>query len=208
MIEKKIFITTKVYHNHFKYEEILKSAKASLERLKTDYIDLYLLHSFDQNMNLKETMEAMNKLVEIGLVKNIGVCNFKSEQLKEAQKFSKAKIVVNQMKFNLWANNPPDLDTFKYCQDNDIMIIAYKIFGRKKIKDEAIPLLNKIGQKNMITQSQVMISWVLSKKNFVAIFTSMNKNHLKENMDALKIKLSEKDIKLLDENLLLKRFNK
>ena len=51
-----------------------------------------------------------------------------------------------------------------------------------------------------------MVAWVLSKKNFVAIFTSMDKNHLRENMDALKLKLDETDIKLLDEELLMKRF--
>ena len=205
---RKLFITTKVYHNHFKYEEVLKSAKGSLERLKTKYIDLYLLHSFEPNMNLKETMEAMNKLVEIGLVKNIGVCNFKPEKLKEAQKYSKAKIVVNQMKFNLWANKGPDVDTFAYCQNNDIMVTAYKLFGRGKIKYDKIPLLVEIGKKYNITEAQVMIAWVLSKKNFVAIFTSMNKKHLKENMTVLKIRLNEEDIKLLDKELLMSRFNR
>jgi len=205
---KKLFITTKVYHNHFKYEEVLKSAKASLERLKTKYIDIYLLHSFDPNMNLKETIEAMNKLIEMGLVKNIGVCNFKPEQLKEAQKYSKAKIVVNQMKFNLWANKGPDVDTFAYCQNNDIMVTAYKLFGRDKIKYDKIPLLVEIGKKYNITEAQVMIAWVLSKKNFVAIFTSMDKKHLKEDMATLKIRLNEEDIKLLDKELLMNRFNR
>lgn len=205
---KKLFITTKVYHNHFEYEEVLKSAKASIERLKIKYIDLYLLHSFDPNMNLKETMEAMNKLVEMGLLKNIGVCNFKPEQLKEAQKYSKSKIVVNQMKFNLWANKRPDVDTFAYCQNNDIIVTAYKLFGRDKIKYDKIPLLTEIGKKYKITEAQAMIAWVLSKKNFVAIFTSMDKNHLKEDMAALKIKLDEEDIKLLDKELLMNRFNR
>lgn len=199
---KKLFITTKVYHNHFKYEDVLNSAKKSLERLRIDYIDLYLLHSFDSNMNLKETMKAMNKLVELGLVKYIGVCNFNSLQLKEAQKYSKTKIVVNQMKFNLWANKGPDLNTFKYCQKNEIIVTAYKIFGRNKIKNNKILLLSEIGKKYKITQFQVMIAWMISKKNFVTIFTSKNKNHLKENMMALNIKLNKKDINLLDNELL------
>ena len=203
----KLFITTKVYHNHFKYEDVIKSANSSLKRLKIKYIDLYLLHSFDPNMPLKDTMEAMNKLVEMGLVKNIGVCNFKPSQLKEAQKYSKAKIVVNQMKYNLWANTGPDVDTFTYCQKNDIMITAYKLFGRDEIKYDKIPLLVEIGKKYNITDAQVMIAWVLSKKNFVAIFTSIDKNHLKEDIVALKFKLNEEDIQLLDNELLMKRFN-
>src|SRR3989338_10948045 len=117
---KKLFITTKVYHTHFKYADVINSAKESLKRLKIKYIDLYLLHSFDSNIPLKDTMEAMNKLVDLGLVKNIGVCNFNPKQLEEAQKYSKAKIAVNQMKYNLWAETGPDVDTFAYCQKNDI----------------------------------------------------------------------------------------
>jgi len=205
---KKLFITTKIYHTHFKYNDVIKSAKASLERLKVEYINLLLLHSFNPCVALKETITAMNELVDRGIVKNIGVCNFKPEQLKEAQKYSKAKIVVNQMKFNLWAKTGPDVKTFDYCQKNDIMVIAYKLFGRDKIKYDKIPLLVEIGKKYNITEAQVMIAWVLSKNNFVAIFTSMDKNHLRENMDALKLKLDKKDIKLLDDELLMKRFKR
>jgi len=205
---KTLFITTKVYHNHFKYDEVITSAKASLKRLKVEYVDLYLLHSFNPGVPLKETMAAMNELVDMGLVKNIGVSNFNSRQLEEAQKCSKAKIVVNQMKYSLWASIGPDVDTFAYCQKNDIMVTAYKIFGRGKITSDKIPLLVDIGNKYGKTDAQVIISWVLSKKNFVAIFTAMEKNYLKENMEALNFQLNEEDIKLLDEELLMKRFNR
>jgi diketogulonate reductase-like aldo/keto reductase len=205
---QKLFITTKVYHTHFRYDDVIKSAKASIERLKSDYIDLYLLHSFNPNIPLRETMEAMNKLVDLGLIRNIGVCNFNSKQLQEAQKYSKAKIVVNQLKFNLWANTGPDVDTFAYCQNNDIMVTAYKLFGRDKIKSDKIPLLAEIGNKYNMADAQVMIAWVLSKKNFVAIFTSMNKDHLKSNMAALKVKIDKKDIDRLDEELLMRRFKR
>ena len=127
----KLFLTSKVWPTNFSYDSVLKSAKDSLKRLNTTYLDLYLLHSFSKDVPLSETMRAMNELVEAGLVKHIGVCNFTSEQLIEAQKVSKAKIVVNQMKHSLWVKNKPDIDTFRFCQENDIMITAYKIFGRK-----------------------------------------------------------------------------
>lgn len=205
---KKLFITTKVYHNHFRYEDVLKSAKESISRLKLNYLDLFLMHSYNPEMPLKETMEAMNKLVELSLVKYIGVCNFNSRQLEDAQNWSKAKIVVNQMKYNLWANTRPDVDTFSYCQKNNIIVVAYKLFGRGKIKSESLALLTDIGKKYNITETQLMIAWVLSKKNFVGIFNSMDLNHLKENRDAIKLKLNKEDIKVLDEELLIKRFNR
>lgn len=166
------------------------------------------MHSYNPEMPLKETMEAMNKLVELSLVKYIGVCNFNSRQLEDAQNWSKAKIVVNQMKYNLWANTRPDVDTFSYCQKNNIIVVAYKLFGRGKIKSESLALLTDIGKKYNITETQLMIAWVLSKKNFVGIFNSMDLNHLKENRDAIKLKLNKEDIKVLDEELLIKRFNR
>ena len=205
---KKLFITTKVYHNHLRYEDAIKSARESITRLKLVFLDLFLIHSYNPEIPLKETMEAMNKLIELGLVKNIGVCNFNSTQLKEAQNWSKSKIVVNQMKFNLWANTGPDIDTFTYCKKNDIIVTAYKLFGRGKINSERIPLLTNMGKKYNIAEAQLMIAWVLSKKNFVGIFNSMDMNHLKENMDATQIKLNKEDIKMLDEELLTKRFNR
>jgi len=201
---KKLFITSKVFHTHFKHDDVINSAKDSLRRLNIDYIDLYLLHSFNPNIPLKETMAAMNELVQKGLVKQIGVCNFSIDQLKEAQKCSKAKIAVNQMKYCLWTKAKPDIETFEYCQENDILITAYKIFGRGKIITDKIPLLSELAKKYNKTDAQIMINWIVSKINFTAIFTSMDKKHFKENIGALDFQLSDKDICKLDRTLLTK----
>lgn len=204
----KLFLTSKVWPTNFSYDSVLKSSKASLKRLNTPYLDLYLLHSFSKDVPLNETMKAMNELVEAGFVKHIGVCNFTSEQLLETQKVSKAKIVVNQMKHSLWVKNKPDIDTFRFCQENDIMITTYKIFGRDKINSEKIVLLEEMSEKYGLNEHQLMIAWVLSKKNFTTIFASMNKGHLKSNLIALNKTLKKEDVDLLDEELLIKRFEK
>jgi len=195
---KKLFIATKVFKTNLKYDDVIRSAKGSLKRMKIDYIDLCLIHSYNPDIPIKETISAMNELVKKGLIKHIGVCNFSIEQLKESQKYSINKIVTNQMKYSLWAKTGPDLKTIDYCQKNDIIITAYKLFGRGKINTEKIPIISVLAKKYNKTEAQIMINWVVSKKNVVAIFKSLNKEHLKENLEALEFQIDDKDIQELD----------
>ena len=105
---------------------------------------------------------------------------------------------MNQMKHSLWTKNPPDLETMKYCQENDRMVTAYKLFGRGKIETERIQALNDLAKKYNKTEAQIIINWVISKKNFVAIFKSTNKEHLKENLEALDFKMNSSDCNKLN----------
>src|SRR3989344_9212613 len=79
----KLFIVSKVWPDHFRYKDVLQSAAGSLKRLKTDYLDLYLLHKPNHDIPIAETMKAMDKLKKDGLVKNIGVSNFSVASLQE-----------------------------------------------------------------------------------------------------------------------------
>jgi len=201
---KKLFIATKVFKTNLKYDDVIRSAKGSLKRMKIDYIDLCLIHSYNPDVPIKETISAMDGLVKKGLIKHIGVCNFSIEQLKEAQKYSMNKIVTNQMKYSLWAKTGPDLETIDYCQKNDIMVTAYKLFGRGKINTEKIPIFSVLAKKYNKTEAQIITNWVVSKKNVVTIFKSVNKEHLKENLEALEFQIDDKNIQELDSFLLKK----
>src|SRR5207253_1559656 len=76
----KLFLVSKVYPTHLAYDDVLKSAKASLQRLGTSYLDLYLTHGWTNTVPIKETMRAMDALVEEGLAKHIGICNYNVEE--------------------------------------------------------------------------------------------------------------------------------
>jgi diketogulonate reductase-like aldo/keto reductase len=194
---KKLFITTKVYKNHLKYDDVIKSAKASMKRMGIEYIDLYLIHVPNPKIPIKETISAMDFLVDKGLVKYIGVSNFSKDQVKEAQKCTKHKIVANQIKHNLWAKFI-DIESIKYCQNNNIMVIAHKPFGKGKIITNKIPLLSELAKKYKKTEAQIVLSWLMSRKNTVVIFKSVQLKHLKENLGALKFRLTESDCKKLN----------
>ena len=84
-IRHEVFLATKVSPNHFRYNHVIKAANDSLGRLRTDHIDLYQLHWHNSRIPIGETMSAMEKLVEEGKVRYIGVSNFSVAQLQEAQ---------------------------------------------------------------------------------------------------------------------------
>jgi len=193
---KKLFITTKVSPQNLKYEDLINSAKNSLKRLGTDYIDLYLLHRPNPEIPIGETMKAMEFLVDNKLVKSIGVSFFNIEELKEAQKYCKYPIVVNQLKFSLWKAS--DIKTIKYCQENNIVVMAYKVFGRGKLTTDKIPFLEDLSKKYKKTSAQIILNWVVSRKNTVAIFKSCSINHIKESKQIFDFKLDKKDLEILD----------
>jgi diketogulonate reductase-like aldo/keto reductase len=202
---EKLFITTKVRNIHLAYEDIIKAIDGSLKRLQTAYVDLYLIHSSNKEIPLSETMRAMDELVDQGKTKFIGVSNFSVEQLKEAQKYSKNKIVANQIEYNLITrnngenNSNVESEIIPYCQKNEVMVIAYRPLAKGKIVDSQNVLLQELAEKYSKTKSQIALNWLISKNNIITIPGSKSHEQLEENLGAVGWKLSDEDMKLLDE---------
>lgn len=207
----KLIITSKVFKTNLKHDDVIASCKKSLEKLQTDFIDIYLIHAPNPEIPLEETMRAMDYLVEQGMVKFIGVSNFSVEQMQEAQKYSKNKIVANQIPYNLATRNTNldrntgrvgscinmESEIIPYCQKNDIIIMAYRPIERGFLL-KPNSLLDGLSKKYGKTKAQVAINWLVSKKNIIAIPKSTDMDHLKENLGAIGWQLSDEDIKLLD----------
>ena len=202
---EKLFITSKVRESKLKYNDVIKSAKESLKRLQTDYIDLYLIHSPSDLIPIEETMKAFDYLVDQNMVKYIGVSNFKVDQLIEAQSYTKHRIVANQIEYSLLTRNSGkysgnvDMEskTIPYCQENDIIIMAERPLERGLLL-KSHPLLDKMELKYNKTKAQIAMNWLISKKNVITIPKSTNENRLKENLGSLGWTLEHEDIKLLD----------
>ncbi len=202
---ESLFITTKVLPEHLRYNDCIKVAEGSLKRLKTDYIDLYLIHIPNPKIPIKETMRAMDLLVKQKKIRFIGVSNFTIKQLKEAQRCTENKIVNNQIEYNLLTRHSGmynvniESEIIPFCQENEIIITAWKPLVKGILFREKNKLLKELVAKYNKTLAQIAINWLISKKNIITIPKSTNVDHLKENMGALGWKLDKEDMTRLDE---------
>lgn len=201
---QKLFITTKVARENCAYDDVFKSIDASLARLQSSYVDLYLIHAPSSTVPFQETMKAMDELVEMGKVKMIGVSNFSKKQLQEAQEHTKNKIVANQIEYNLMVRNKGDWNVnmeseiIPYCQANDILVIAMRPFARGQILEKKNAVLHEIANTYNKTVAQVALNWLISKKGVVAIPKASVLDHLEENTGAVGWEMEQKDVKKLD----------
>lgn len=191
----KIFLASKVREKNLGYESILNSCKQSLERLGTHYLDLYLLHKYSKKVPLRNSMRALDKLVENGVVKNIGVCNFTKEHLAEAQGYTKNKIVCNQVHYNLIFREPERKDLVKYCQNNDVFLSAWRPVGN--LIGNIPFVLKEMCDKYKKTSSQIAINWLISQPHVITLAKTRQVSHLNENLGALNWQMEPDDIKRL-----------
>lgn len=196
---ENIFIISKVLPKNLRKNDLFNSIENSLKRLKTDYIDLYLIHSYTSGAPLEEALISLNEAVEKGLIRNIGVSNFNKELLAETMKISPLPITCNQVYYNIENRKPEENGLLEYCQSKGLTLIAYRPFQQGKIEKKIIPILKKIAENHDATMYQIIIAWLISKERVVTIFNSSKIEHIIENIKAQQIKLTEKEIKLLDE---------
>jgi diketogulonate reductase-like aldo/keto reductase len=193
----KLFIVSKVSPEHLNYNYVLRSCEASLKRLKTDYLDLYLIHFPNPDITIEETLRAMDKLVDDGIVKNIGVSNFKTKRFKEAQLHTKNKLVVNQVYYNLVIREPEREGLLKYCQQNDVLLEAYRPVEKGAILARSIKILDELAEKYNKTPAQIAINWLISQKNVITLSKTSTIEHLKENLGAIGWAMDKDDIEKL-----------
>lgn len=193
---KKLFITTKVAETHLHHDDLISSAKRSLERLQVDYIDLYLIHSPNTTIPIIETMQALDELVNKNFVKYIGVSNFSIEQFKEAQACTKNKIVTNQLHYNLRFREVERVGMLTFCQENDVLLTAYRPL-QKGLLAASLPIMTRLAGKYKKTPAQIAINWLISQKNVVTILKTANQQHLLEAIGAVDWIMDERDVEIL-----------
>lgn len=197
----KLFLASKVWKTHVAYDDVLRAAENSLKRLGTDYLDLYLYHQVNNEVPLKETMRAFDRLVSEKLVRYIGVSNFALERFKRAQACADHKIVVNQIHYSL-SMREPESELLPWLQENDVMIQAWRPL--RGVPDCA--LLNELCAKYGKTKSQIALNWLIMQKNIVTITASSSARHIQDNLDAAAFEMAPSDVELLTRDFPEKKF--
>jgi diketogulonate reductase-like aldo/keto reductase len=193
----KLFIASKVSDEHFGYDQVIAACKASIDRLMTEYLDLYLVHKFNAAVPLDETMRAMEFLKDEGLIQNIGVSNFGVEHLKEAQSYTRHPIVCDQVHYNLEYRQPEREGLLEYCQQNDVMLVAYRAVQKGAFSEHPPEILKEMSEKYGKTPSQIALNWLISQLNVVAIAKTKHIDHLKENLASLDWEMDAEDVERL-----------
>lgn len=192
----KLYIATKISGEHQTYDGVKKSLTESLARLQTAYVDLYILHSYpDEGIPIAETMKAMDELVEQGLIRNIGVSNMTPRRFKEAQKYTKHKIVCNQVHYNTQYREAEASGVLDFCQDNDVMLVAWRPLQKGSLPQS--DLINRLAIKYQKTPPQIALNWLISQSNVVTIAKTSSIAHLKENLGAIGWAIDSIDIELI-----------
>jgi diketogulonate reductase-like aldo/keto reductase len=194
-----LFITTKVWKTHLRYDDLVASMEASLRRLCVDYVDLYLIHWPNPEVPLQETMRALEHCAEEGYTRFIGVSNFPALLLAEAQSYLKDhRLVADQVEYSL-TEQSPERELLPYCQENDVMLIAYTPLAKGRLARPGNAVLDSLAKKYRKTQAQVSLNWLISQDKVVAIPKASRLEHLRDNVGAVGWRLSEEDLKRLSE---------
>lgn len=174
---EEVFLTSKVLPSNLHYGSVLEACEASLDRLGTDYLDLYLIHWPNPTISLRETLQAMERLVEEGKVRNVGVSNFSKYQLMFALRVSDVPIAVNQIEFHPWLYQK---ELLEYCEANDVVVTAAAPLARTEVLDD--PVIRDIAEEYDRTPAQVVLRWEL-QKGVVTLPKSSTPEHIRTNFE-------------------------
>ncbi|WP_421802151.1 aldo/keto reductase [Flagellimonas sp.] len=188
---KDIFLVSKVWNTDQGYDATLKAFDASLERLGTDYLDLYLIH-WPKGELSKETWRALEKLYKEKRVRAIGVSNFLQHHLEDLLTSAEIVPMVNQMEFHPYLVQQ---DLIDFCKSKGIQYEAWSPLMQGNIFD--LDIMKNLASKYNKTIAQVVLRWDL-QKGVVTIPKSSKKERIIANSDLFDFELSEEDVQLLD----------
>lgn len=191
---EELFVTTKVWHHDHGYDLTLKAFDASLTRLGLEYVDLYLIHwPTPKRGKYADTWRAFEKLQSDGLVRSIGVSNFKPEHLERLRATSSVVPAVNQVELHPWATQP---ETRAYDAAHGILTESWSPFARGGVLDN--PVLERIAERHSKSPAQVVLRWHV-QLGLVVIPKSVSLERVQKNAEIYDYRLDESDMAAIAE---------
>ena len=188
-----IFLTTKVWLEHYGYDAARKSVLESMRKLRTDYLDLVLLHQ--PFSDYYGAYRALEDLYDEGKLRAIGVSNFYSDRLVDIASFSRIKPMVNQVETHPFNQQ---VEAKKWMDKDGIQIEAWAPFGEGRGGLFENPALVEIAQKYKKTTAQVILRWHI-QCGVIVIPKSTHKERMQENLNIFDFALDQADMKLISE---------
>jgi diketogulonate reductase-like aldo/keto reductase len=191
----RVFLVSKVYPHNASRKGAVAACERSLKRLKTDRLDLYLLH-WRGSHPLSETVEAFEALRKSGKIRHWGVSNLDADDMRELSGVASGKNCgANQVMYNLETRGI-EWDLLDHCRKAGIVVMAYSPLGQGPLLRK--PALKKIAAKHEVDPGAVALAWVLRLPGVVTIPKATQPEHVRANAKALELKLDKEDLQALD----------
>lgn len=194
---EQLLLVSKVSADHMRSDQVRAACEASLRRLKTDYLDVYLLHRHNPDVPIAETMDAMNALVARGLIRRIGLSNFSVASHEEAARHAATPIVATQAHYNLKSRQPERDGLLQYCQKNDTFLIAWRPIEKGGLTGRGVAVVDELCEKYGKTPTQIAINWLIAQDHVVTLAKSSSIAHLEENLGAIGWIMGDVDVERL-----------
>lgn len=192
-----LFIATKVWLDHLHHDDLVAALERSLRVLDVSYVDLYQIHFPNESVPIRETMGAMEEMMEKGKIRAIGVSNFSLDQMIEANSvLAKSEIAASQMNYSL-IHRKVEKDLIPYCQKNGIAVMAYYPLGHGLLA-RPDSRMEAVCRRNSKTPAQVALNWLVSKPGVFAIPRASRANHVIEDLGGSGWRLSQSDVAELE----------
>lgn len=192
----EVFLVSKAYPQNASKARLRLACEASCKRLRTDRLDLYLLH-WRGGVPLAETVEAMEALVASGLIARWGVSNLDTDDMMELEAVGGQACMTDQILYNL-ARRGPEFDLLPWLEKRSIPVMAYSPVEQGRLLDE--PALVKIADQHGVSAAQVALAWLLRQPGVLPIPKAASLAHVWGNRAALDLALSRDDLALLDKS--------
>jgi len=197
---EKIFLVSKVYPWNAGGQKAIAACEASLRRLQTDYLDLYLLH-WRGNYSLAETVEAMERLIREGKICRWGVSNLDYDDMQELWSVAGGQAcATNQVLYHLGSRGI-EFDLLPWCRQQQMPVMAYCPLAQAgRLRDDLFNsrAVQEVAHAHQATPAQVLLAWAIREQGLMAIPKASSADHVKENAAALALSLSAEAIALLD----------
>jgi diketogulonate reductase-like aldo/keto reductase len=194
---EQLFIATKVLPENASYAGTLKACEASLKRLDTDYVDLYLLH-WPGRHPIAETMRAMRELVRRGLARHVGVSNCDVRQMDEARvALDDIPLACNQVLYHL-RDRTIEGDVLPWCEKHRVAVVGYTPLARGGFKRDVV---ERIAARHGCTSRQVALNFLTRRSALFTIPKASRPEHVRENASSLDFALTPEDLRALERAL-------
>jgi diketogulonate reductase-like aldo/keto reductase len=191
----RLFLVSKVYPHNASRRGVVQACERSLKRLKTDRLDLYLLH-WRGSVPLEETVAGFEELRRAGKIRHWGVSNFDTEDMEELLQVPGGEAcATNQVLYNV-TRRGPEVSLIPWMAARNIPLMAYSPIEQGRLPHSGA--LQEIGRRHGASPFQIALAWLLQKPGVISIPKASSTDHVRDNHRALEIRLSPGDLQAID----------